>query len=73
MALAAVLAQRGRLEIAAVLLGATEDWPGPVSGRLRGPRPRGSSAGSGSTRSPLRSRGRALDLEGAKALARAAI
>jgi predicted ATPase len=70
MALAAVLAERGQLEPAAVLLGATEDWPAApylaaFAARARelvgalGPEPA--------------ARGRGLDLEGAKALARAAI
>jgi hypothetical protein len=70
MALAAVLAERGQLEPAAVLLGATEDWPAAPYLAAFAARARERVASLGPE--PL-SRGRALDLEGAKALARAAI
>ena len=70
MALAAVLAERGQLEPAAVLLGATEDWPAAPYLAAFAARARERVASLGPE--PL-ARGRALDLEGAKALARAAI
>jgi tetratricopeptide (TPR) repeat protein len=70
MALAAVLAERGQLEPAAVLLGATEDWPAAPYLAAFAARARGRVASLGPE--PL-AHGRALDLEGAKALARAAI
>jgi hypothetical protein len=74
MALAAVLAERGRLEPAAELLGATEDWPAaPYLAAFAG-RARERVAELGPDRlAEALARGRALDLEGAKALARAAI
>ena len=70
MALAAVLAERGQLEPAAVLLGATEDWPAAPYLAAFAARARERVAALGPE--PL-ARGRGLDLEGAKALARAAI
>ena len=70
MALAAVLAERGQLEPAAVLLGATEDWPAAPYLAAFAARARERVASLGPE--PL-ARGRALDLEGAKALARGAI
>ena len=70
MALAAVLAERGQLEPAAVLLGATEDWPAAPYLAAFEARARERIAALGPE--PL-ARGRGLDLEGAKALARAAI
>jgi hypothetical protein len=70
MALAAVLAERGQLEPAAVLLGATEDWPAAPYLAAFAARARERVAELG-PEPPARGRG--LDLEGAKALARAAI
>jgi predicted ATPase/DNA-binding SARP family transcriptional activator len=74
MALASVLAERGRLEPAAVLLGATEDWPAAPYLAAFAARARERVAELGPERlADALARGRALDLEGAKALARAAI
>ena len=74
MALAAVLAERGRLQTAAVLLGATEDWPAAPYLAAFAARARGRVAELGPERlAAALARGRALDLEGAKALARASI
>jgi predicted ATPase/DNA-binding SARP family transcriptional activator len=70
MALAAVLAERGQLEPAAVLLGATEDWPAAPYLASFAARARALVAPLGPDPA---ARGRGLDLEGAKALARAAI
>jgi predicted ATPase/DNA-binding SARP family transcriptional activator len=74
MALAAVLAERGQLEPAAVLLGATEDWPAAPYLAAFADRARERVAELGGERlADALARGRALDLDGAKALARAAI
>jgi predicted ATPase/DNA-binding SARP family transcriptional activator len=74
MALAAVLAERGQLETAAVLLGATEHWPAApyLAAFAARARERVAALGPEELADAL-ARGRALDLEGAKALARAAI
>ena len=74
MALAAVLAERGQLERAAELLGATEDWPAApyLAAFATRARERVAALGPEALADAL-ARGRALDLEGAKALARAAI
>jgi predicted ATPase/DNA-binding SARP family transcriptional activator len=74
MALAAVLAERGQLQPAAVLLGATEDWPAAPYLAAFAARARERVAELGPERlADATARGRLLDLEGAKALARAAI
>jgi hypothetical protein len=74
MALAAVLAERGRLEPAAVLLGASEDWPAApyLAAFATRARERVAELGPEGLAEAL-ARGRSLDLEGAKALARTAI
>jgi len=74
MALAAVLAEQGRLEPAAELLGATEHWPAApyLAAFAARARERVAALGPDELAAAL-ARGRALDLEGAKALARAAI
>ncbi len=72
MALATVLAERGRLEPAAVLLGATEGWPAPPYLAAFTARGRSLLAALGEERlESALDRGRGLDLEQAKALARA--
>jgi tetratricopeptide (TPR) repeat protein len=74
MALAAVLAERGQLQPAAVLLGATEDWPAAPYLAAFADRARERVAELGPERlADAMARGRLLDLEGAKSLARAAI
>ena len=74
MALAAVFAEQGRLETAAVLLGATEDWPAAPYLAAFAARARERVAELGPERlADATARGRGLDLEGAKALARTAI
>ncbi len=74
MALAAVLAERGQLQPAAVLLGATEDWPAAPYLAAFAARARERVAELGADRlADATARGRLLDLEGAKALAQAAI
>jgi predicted ATPase/DNA-binding SARP family transcriptional activator len=74
MALAAVLAERGQLEPAAELLGATEDWPAApyLAAFAARARERVAELGPEALAQAL-ARGRSLDLEGAKSLARAAI
>jgi len=67
LAVAEVLAERGRLDAAAELLGATEGWPAAPFLAALSARARERVAG----RDAALERGRALDLEGAKALARA--
>ncbi len=71
MVLAAVLAERGRLGPAAELLGATEDWPAaPYLTALQARGRERLAALDPDVLAAALERGRALDLEAAKALAR---